>query len=215
LPSKRFVFKNEEGKGMKQNNDRVTLVMISNASGSEKRIIVIGKSKKPTCFKNAKLPLEYLNQANAWGNRDIFIEIIENLDRRMKKEKRKIVMFIDNCAPHLIENIYENVHLIFFPPNITSILQPLDQGIIHSFKSHYRNNLVSHMISILEKRSEVDEVVWETIRKKKDDEFNLLQAMILMKSALSCVSQTTIRNCFKKAFFDFPNLTATTSIEIA
>jgi hypothetical protein len=70
LPSKSFIFFNESGKGMKKKLDRVTYVMIANADGSEKRVIIIGKSKKPICFrKEAKLPLEYLNQSNAWINR--------------------------------------------------------------------------------------------------------------------------------------------------
>jgi hypothetical protein len=32
-----------------------------------------------------------------------------------------------------------NMTLIFLPPNVTNIVQPLDQGIIASFKFQYKN----------------------------------------------------------------------------
>jgi hypothetical protein len=145
------------------------------------------------------------------GSIGSFEEILKNIDRKMRKEKRKIIMFVDNCGPHLTDEKYENIKLILLPPNTTSILQPLDQGIIHSFKSYYRKNLISHMISLIEKRNEINEEVGESILWKKNDEFNLLQSMILMKSALEHVTSTTITNCFRKAHFDFP-IIPTTSI---
>lgn len=53
------------------------------------------------------------------------------------KEKRHVVLFIDNCPAHpKIDNL-RSVKL-FFPPNATSVLQSMDQGIINSVKVHYR-----------------------------------------------------------------------------
>ena len=51
----------------------------------------------------------------------------------------KVVMIIDNAPGHLqsisIED--ENVRVVFLPPNMTSLLQPLDQGIIRCVKASY------------------------------------------------------------------------------
>ena len=43
-----------------------------------------------------------------------------------------------------------NVDVLWLPANCTSLIQPLDQGIIHSFKSKYRHNLLQFIISHLQ-----------------------------------------------------------------
>ena len=62
--------------GRKGQKERVTINACSNASGTIKLpLLLIGKAKKPRCFKNIsrdKLPLLYENQSNAWVNTDIF-----------------------------------------------------------------------------------------------------------------------------------------------
>ncbi len=40
---------------------------------------------------------------------------------------------IDNCSAHKPAEM-SNVMLIFLPPNMTSVIQPLDAGIIRAFK---------------------------------------------------------------------------------
>ena len=40
-----------------------------------------------------------------------------------------------------------NVKLVLLPPNTTSAMQPLDQGIIACTKAHYRRQLVQWVIA--------------------------------------------------------------------
>ena len=35
---------------------------------------------------------------------------------------------------------------MFLPPNTTSIIQPMDQGILEALKSHYKKRLLRHLI---------------------------------------------------------------------
>lgn len=60
----------------------------------------------------------------------------------MKINRKKILLFIDNCAAHTDLPALANVKVMFLPANITSKLQPLDQGIIHTFKRFYRREVL-------------------------------------------------------------------------
>ena len=63
----------------------------------------------------------------------IFEAWIRRVDARMQIEGRKIVMLVDNCPAHPKVNNLKAIQLEFFPPKATSVLQPLNQGIIKNF----------------------------------------------------------------------------------
>lgn len=64
---------------------------------------------------------------------NIFEKWILNLNKFMAKECCTIAMFIDNCSanPKKIENL-KNIRLVFFLPNMTSKLPPMDEGVRES-----------------------------------------------------------------------------------
>ena len=76
----------------------------------------------------------------------LFKEWLETVNERMKRENSKIILILDNAPVHPIDIELSNVELLYYPPNVTSIIQPLDQGIIRSFKSNYRQKMVIKMI---------------------------------------------------------------------
>ena len=39
-----------------------------------------------------------------------------------------------------------NIELVYLPPNTTAHLQPMDAGIIHSFKARYKREFCNHII---------------------------------------------------------------------
>ena len=68
LPEKTFIFKGQSSSGGKHSKERVTLLLGANMSGTEKlRPFLIGKWKKPRCFKQVKsLPLDYYGNKKSW-----------------------------------------------------------------------------------------------------------------------------------------------------
>ena len=69
---------------------------------------------------------------------------------RERRLEEKALLLLDNCRAHSPANTLRSDDgkfcVMFMPPNTTSIIQPLDQGIISSFKRHYRTDLVKDIV---------------------------------------------------------------------
>ncbi|KAI8487194.1 Tigger transposable element-derived protein 4 [Branchiostoma belcheri] len=89
-----------------------------------------------------------------------------------------------NCTAHPHDVDLRNIRLVFLPANNTSIIQPLDQGIIRNFKALYRSQLMQRVLNDL------------------DCNGNILNAQQMAKATTGAwrnVQLTTIKNCFRKA----------------
>jgi len=152
MPDGTLSLKNTDAAGSKVPKEHVTLLLACNMDGSEKlKPLTTGKSKNPRCFKNAKkLPVPYEANKNAWMTGNIRKEWLKKIDRQMQARKHKIVMPCDNCAPHNGETQLANVKVIFMLPNITYLIQPMDQGIIANFKQHYRVLVLRQLMGVME-----------------------------------------------------------------
>ena len=66
----------------KKSKDRLTVLLCTNADGSEKLMpVVSGKSQNPGCIKNIKsLPVTYLANRKEWMSDEIFIEWFKKMD---------------------------------------------------------------------------------------------------------------------------------------
>ena len=90
----------------------------------------------------------------SWMRADIFTSVMRKISNRVRgKGERKVILLMDNFSGHKMLNEhtrelnyaggfkgfqYHNVNVLFLPLNCTSVVQPLDQGIIAAFKAHYR-----------------------------------------------------------------------------
>ncbi|CAI6354755.1 unnamed protein product [Macrosiphum euphorbiae] len=165
MPDKSLVFKREKCRGGKLSKERLSVLACTNATGSQKlRLLVIGKSKAPRCFKNVRtFPCDYVSQNRAWMTGDIFINWIKQLDLSFKKQNRNILLFVDNCPAHPTTIPLENIKLVFLPPNATAKLQPLDQGIIKVLKQKYRKNLVLILKRLERNGKSIDQIITDKI----------------------------------------------------
>ena len=158
-----------------------------NAIAEKLPMFVIGKSKTPRCFKHLKsLPCKYKPQKKSWMGSQIFEEWVRELDRIFRMEGRKIALLIDNCPAHPSVSDLTNVQVVFLPSNTTSVLQPMDQGVIRSLKAHYRGRIVRQLCRALDKTKTLPKIA-------------ILQAMKILVSSWEAVSAQTMVNCFRKA----------------
>ena len=75
----------------------------------------------------------------------LFNEWLSCLDVEMQNQQRNL--FLDNASSHVKEIELTNIELAFIPPNTTSTLQPLDQGIIENIKVYYWKQVLSNVLS--------------------------------------------------------------------
>lgn len=200
LPNKTMCFKGEKCSGGKSSKERLTVLLCCNIEGEFEQPLVIGKAKKPRCFKNINpktLSVHWYSNKKSWMTQEIMSEWLIALDERMVKKNRQILLFLDNASSHPTNLKLKSVKLVFFPPNATSLLQPLDQGIIWSFKVHYKKFFLRHVIS--QATSENSDKLATCV--------SVLNAIQWITMAVKFVSQTCVKNCFKKAGFETPVIT--------
>lgn len=197
-PDKTLCFQNEKCHGGKRSKIRLTVLLAANSDGSEKLPpYVIGKSANPRCFKNIKtLPTKYDANKKSWMTAVLFVNWLKDLDRKMRSLKRKVILFIDQCPAHPKVHDFPNLKVVFFPANCTSELQPLDMGIIRSFKVQYRKFLIRKILDNIEEKSQ----------NKTGNFLNILEAMFFVRQSWNTVTVSTISNCFAKAGFQSENV---------
>ena len=150
MPTKSYVEKSDNAHGTKGSKERLTVLLCCNMSGTDKcKPLVIGKSLRPRCFKHIdskSLPVDYQANKKAWMNSILFTQWVKDFDRKMRLRKRQVLVFLDNATSHPDVRL-TNTKLKLFPPNCTSKLQPLDQGIICNLKVHYRKKLLQRVLA--------------------------------------------------------------------
>lgn len=194
LPTKTFALRNDRCAGGKSAKERLTILLCSNMEGDKEKPLVIGKSKKPRCFAGAyvdKLPIEWVSNKKAWMTLDIMSTWLKKFDSRMKREKRSVILFLDNATSHP-KIALENVKLIFLPPNTTSYCQPLDQGIIQNFKVIYRSMVVKRLLALMDSEESLEKV---------EKSITVANALIWISAAWKKLSPVTVKNCFAKCGF--------------
>jgi hypothetical protein len=119
----------------------------------------------------------------------IYQDWLLDWDRKLKDEGRKILLLQDNFSGHVVPETLTNICVINFEPNLTSHVQPNDQGIIRCFKAKYRACFIQRSIHLYE----------SDITPSRIYDIDQLEAMWLAKKAWEDVDTTTIRNCWRKA----------------
>ena len=170
----------------------------------EEKLLVIEKSKNPRCFKGVdvgKLPVTYRWNTKAWMTGVIFMEWISEWDRELREAGCRILLLVDNCSAHPALDTLTNIHLEFLPLNTTSMIQPMDQGVIRNLKVNYRKQLISLTLSPIEEGLLLPTATATDV----SSEVNVFDAVQFVSKSWRLVQPTTISNCFRKAGFQKRN----------
>ena len=155
LPAKGLAQKGKKTNGGKKSKPRITVAFFVSADGGKiGKPIVIWRRKKPRCFRLASASdklaeVSYFDDSKSWMQVEIMKKVLGTLNHQMRKPGRKVILFLDNATVHptSLIDMYSNIKTAFLPKNTTSRLQPLDAGIIQSFKTKYRKKLMLYVIA--------------------------------------------------------------------
>ena len=186
-PNKSLNLRPESCTGGKHSKIRLTGMAAANATGDKIPMFVTSKSKSPRCFKGVKhLPCRYRNQNKSWMDSVFFEEWIREMDTKFTKEKKKVALIIDNCPAHTTIDNLKSIELVFLPPNTTSKLQPMDQGVVRSLKAYYKSLELQRLVVAIDKGKDLPV-------------FSILDAMKMLDLAWQKVKISTVVNCFANA----------------
>lgn len=134
LPQTSICFK--YAPSLKGNKARLTIVVCTNASGTEKLpLTVLGKTKKPRWLPDKPENVRYIGTSKGWMTVSVFQQWLSELNDEMVLANRKILILFDNAPVHIEPEVpLSNVEVQRLPKNTTAVLQPMDQGVISLVK---------------------------------------------------------------------------------
>lgn len=195
LPNSSFTVKNATNSNIKKDKKRISVLLCCSFTGEKLNPIFIGNSKHPRALAGldlSKLEIYYRFNKKAWMTSDIFCEWLREINESFKQQKRNVLLLLDNCSSHF--NIpLSNIRLLFIPPNTSSIIQPLDAGIIKTFKDNYRNKLLMMMLGDLNGGF-----------SEKYKKINIKDAIFWSKVAWNEIKISTITKCFNNSLTNTP-----------
>ena len=198
LPHRTYCFDGDKPAGSAKHKDRLTLLIITNMDGSDHRkLSVIGKSKTPRCLQKKykmqvkDMAVDWYASKNAWMTGEIHHQIMSKLNNEMRLSNRHILYVCDNASSHQVRE-YSHIKFLMLPPNATSIMQPLDQGIILSAKRRYKKKLAERYLACVENNKDANSLL---------KALDIVQATNMIAASWRETSSTIIQNCFRKAGF--------------
>ena len=194
--------------GRKKEKNRISTVLACNAIGTDRlQVWIIGRNKMPRALRNINVSTmggEWRWNKKAWMDTTIMVEWLQSFYSHIGTI-REVLLTMDNLSAHItaleLSPPPPNIRVAFLPKNSTSRFQPLDQGIIQSFKSHYRRQWLAYMLDC-----------YESDRNPLDNMNIHLAIRWMLRSWNNYISNTTIYNCFRKSTLVIPPISLPLSI---
>ena len=223
LPNRMYVDadKKKSYAGAKQMKDktRITLMVATSASGTKVPMAMIGKPKSPICFTlcdNKRPPMAYMDQKNAWFDREItrwWINKVFWPHYQNKFGNSDCILLLDNCSAHHgldDATIPKYIRIVYLPPNVTSRHQPADMGMIASLKCGYKLTMLEKLLAIFDAEGGYGRAAQARARAKKGTrglvyggKAHILDAMQMINDIWNTdgkyARESGIQRCWRKA----------------
>ncbi|XP_066126892.1 tigger transposable element-derived protein 1-like [Saccopteryx bilineata] len=145
--------------GPKAPKDHLTLLLCGNAAGDFKlKPLLVYPSENPRALKGcskASLPVVWRSNRNDWLTPSIFREwftgcfcpAVESYCASHGLPNCALLL-LDGapCHPAHLGSLSAHVRVEFLPKNTSALIQPMNQGIIATFKAHYLRCTLSHLV---------------------------------------------------------------------
>ena len=95
--------------------------------------------------------VQYRTSPTAWMTGELFVDYLKWLDKEMELQNiGHALLILDNASMHVVPSSLRlrRTTVDFLPPNVTSVKQPMDAGIIRSFKAYYRSGLCRELLAL-------------------------------------------------------------------
>ncbi|XP_063859395.1 jerky protein homolog-like isoform X1 [Scylla paramamosain] len=126
-----------------------------------------------------------------WFKHCFVPSVKENLKKNGLPEDSKLVLLLDNCRAHppAEELVVGNIFAVYLPPNVTSVIQPMDQGVIQNFKMNYRKSFLRKLVNY------EDSTIPEFQKQ-----LNVKDAIFMASLAWLDVKRQTLMRCWRKLY---------------
>ncbi|XP_048867189.1 tigger transposable element-derived protein 1-like isoform X1 [Brienomyrus brachyistius] len=186
MPSCTFISQNERNvPGHKASKDKLTLLLGGNCAGEVKlKPLLVYHSENPPALigmVKSSLPVIWRSNRRAWVTREIFADYVQTyLSPFIKKYTaehslaNKALLIIDSAPGHpsSIVDHGDNIQVVFLPPKTTSLLQPMDQGVITTFRAYYSQSLMQYLLDGVNAKESLSlKQLWKDFSIKKALEF--------------------------------------------
>jgi hypothetical protein len=162
MPERTYISKEEKTMPrFKAAKDRLTLLLGGNASGNYRlKPLLIYHSENPRALKDitkATLPVYYRSNRKAWIAIPLFEDwfincFIPEVEKYCRENDIpfRILLVLGNAPGHPVhlDDFHPDVKVVFLPPNTTSLIQPMDQGVMANFKAYYLRMTIAQALAV-------------------------------------------------------------------
>ncbi|XP_064108006.1 tigger transposable element-derived protein 1-like [Macrobrachium nipponense] len=201
----------EEFVASRASKERLTLLLGGNAAGDFKlKPLLVYQAENPRALNGiwkSQLPVIWRSNKKAWVTLAVFEDwfvnyFVPSVERycTSKGIPFKVLLVLDNPPGHpaQLENFNPNVKMVYLPPNTTALLQPMDQGVIASFKAYYLRRTIAMALQGTETNKDL---TLKDFRKSYDT----LDAVKNIADSWEEVKQTNMNGVWKKMCPQFVN----------